>query len=197
MENQNVQELEVADQQCYCGSTCQNHRQTGVTYIDKEYFVNESKKTVVCKLHYAINPYKIKNFELINEIYGFGIFNMNVYNKYGLDLRYNASTDGYTYVGVVTGKAKCMDGDTFDIEFAKKLALTRAQEKAFSNAQTLYTEMATFVLKEMFESLDNLAEGAYNAAGNCFWHEGELIYGPLSWESEEAITDNNLENTEA
>ena len=74
----------------------------------------------------------------------------------------------------VSGKAKAADEDKFDETFGKRLAKTRAQEKAFIVANNLYCDIAEFVDKLVLRDFENLIDGTEDAYFKCLDHEDDL-----------------------
>lgn len=100
---------------------------------DVEYFINEEKKTVICKL---TNCYNSLQCDMCKAGWDFHP-----------DLFLNDS-----YIG----KAKCSDEDTFDVEFGKKLAYQRAvvklntaKTKVLRRFEQNYKDFMVMLLKDI------------------------------------------------
>ncbi len=101
---------------------------------DVEYFVFKNKGVVVCKLH------NCKSLAL------------DRISKYANVLCPVMDIHKYFINDVFTGVAKCSPDDSFDLEYGKKLALTKAKAsrgKAINNAINLF-------IKNLNKSINNL-----------------------------------------
>lgn len=138
---------------------------TKVVYRSEKFFVNEEKKTIVCVINFEINLLEIKAVQRMFDDPEFRDF-------------INSNYDTEKNLGVckfnVSGKAKASDEDEFDETFGKRLAKTRAQEKAFIVANELYCDIAEFVNKLVLRDFDNLIDGTEDAYFNCLDHEDDL-----------------------
>ena len=139
---------------------------TKVVYTGEKFFVNKEKKTVACAIDFEINLLEI------------GAVQRMLANQEFLDFINSVSYDTEENFGIckskVYGKAKAADGDEFDEKFRKRLAKTRAQEKAFIAANDLYCDIAEFVNKLVLRDFDNLIDGTEQAYFKCLDHEDDL-----------------------
>ena len=93
-------------------------------YAQVSYFINEAKKTIVCKIEPYVVTEPILSWEPLEE-----------YISYTNNLDYKQSTSksffvmcGNTCTSFI-GKAVCMDEDEFNVEFGKRLAYDKAMLK--------------------------------------------------------------------
>lgn len=77
---------------------------------DTEFYVNEKKKTVACTI--------------------VGLLNTPCEFHFRNDVPFVIESERFT----ATGVAKCSDGDVFDIERGKRIALAKAENKAYRKA---------------------------------------------------------------
>ena len=101
---------------------------TGLMYINKGFEIDKQAGIVKCNLYFSLlgrknNPiFKINNKETL----------LNICPEF------RRTTFPYFES---TGVARCSNGDVFDEEFGKRLALTRAQDKAFRIASNIYAKL--------------------------------------------------------
>ena len=138
---------------------------TKVVYRSEKFFVNEEKKTVVCVINFEINLLEIKAVQRMFDDPEFRDFINSNY-----DIEKNLGVCKFK----VSGKAKASDEDKFDETFGKRLAKTRAQEKAFIVANNLYCDIAEFVDKLVLRDFENLIDGTEQAYFKCLDHEDDL-----------------------
>lgn len=138
---------------------------TKVVYRSEKFFVNEEKKTVVCVINFEINLLEI---EAVQRLFDDQEFRDFINNNY--DIEKNLGVCKFK----VSGKAKAADEDEFDETFGKRLAKTRAQEKAFIAANNLYCDIAEFVDKLVLRDFENLIDGTEQAYFKCIDHEVDL-----------------------
>ena len=96
-------------------------------YADVNYYINEEKRVVVCK----VEPYAATSqfpWEITK----------------GLDYKQSMAKSFFEMCGetntTFVGKAICMEEDTFDIEFGKKLAYDKAMFKLFDAKKRFFME---------------------------------------------------------
>lgn len=70
--------------------------------------------------------------------------------------------------------AKCHPDDKFDLEEGKKIALTRAQAKAFNEAKQYYSNVMK-VYQTYVNMYEKLIAGCEDAKAKCLSHANELI----------------------
>ena len=138
---------------------------TKVVYRSEKFFVNEERKTVVCVINFEINLLEIK---AVQKLFDYQEFHDFINSNY--DIEQNFGVCKFK----VSGKAKASDEDEFDETFGKRLAKTRAQEKAFIAANNLYCDIAEFVDKLVLRDFENLIDGTEDAYFKCLDHEDDL-----------------------
>lgn len=96
-------------------------------YADVNYYINEEKRVVVCK----VEPYATTSqfpWEITK----------------GLDYKQSMAKSFFEMCGetntTFVGKAICMEEDTFDVEFGKKLAYDKAMFKLFDAKKRFFME---------------------------------------------------------
>lgn len=139
---------------------------TSVKYVKKTFYVNAEKKTVTCKLDFTIDipdgPLKFINDSDKAK---------NVLFKNG-ECYYDDNDVLHKKFSVV-GVTKCTDNDTFDEELGKKLALTKAQAKAFVKSSEFYERFIAAIFDEL-SPLTDLEWGCVDSAMKCWAHYKEL-----------------------
>ena len=140
---------------------------TKVVYKSEKFFVNDEKKTVVCVIDFEINLLEIEAVQRMLNDHQFSNFIANI--------SYDSECDFGICKFKVSGKAKATDEDKFDEEFGRRLAKTRAQEKAFSIANKVYNEIGDVLCKLVFKDFYVLNEGTEQALCKCIDHENDLI----------------------
>lgn len=138
---------------------------TKVVYRSEKFFVNEEKKTVVCVINFEINLLEI---EAVQRLFDDPQFRDFINTNYDIEKNFGVCKFK------VSGKAKAADEDKFDETFGKRLAKTRAQEKAFIAANNLYCDIAEFVDKLVLRDFENLIDGTEDAYFKCLDHEDDL-----------------------
>ena len=138
---------------------------TKVVYTGEKFFVNEERKTVVCVINFEINLLEIKAVQRLFDDQEFCDF---------ININYDIEQNFGVCKFKVSGKAKAADEDEFDETFGKRLAKTRAQEKAFIVANNLYCDIAEFVDKLVLRDFENLIDGTEQAYFKCIDHEVDL-----------------------
>ena len=144
---------------------------TGVGYLDVKYNWNENKRVVACHLKWGINLERIPFIDMLNGSVRFNEF----LQKYHLQEWFNEdNADINTYaVSEVTGLAYCDPSDKFDIDLGKKIALTRAQEGAFADAQVFWNKCEEFML-EAANRFSVISENCNDSFNKCAEHVNEL-----------------------
>lgn len=96
-------------------------------YADVNYYINEEKRVVVCK----VEPYAATSH-----------FPWEIGK--GLDYKQSMAKSFFEMCGetntTFVGKAICMEEDTFDVEFGKKLAYDKAMFKLFDAKKKFFME---------------------------------------------------------
>lgn len=139
---------------------------TKVVYTKEKFFVNKEKKTVACVIDFEINLLEIGAVQRM--------LNDNQFSNFIASISYDSECDFGVCKFKVSGKAKATDEDEFDETFGKRLAKTRAQEKAFIVANELYWDIREFVDKLVLRDFDNLIDGTEQAYFKCIDHEVDL-----------------------
>lgn len=116
----------------------------------KEFFVNEGKKTVVCKLSFWVN------FHYPDSYGGFDSHKMRSITPENVQ----------DYLVSFKGMAKCSDNDEFKVEIGKRIAESRAFMKAFSYYQK--------AIQKKYEEMQEISDkylNAINELQNAYTHE--------------------------
>ena len=143
---------------------------TKVIYTSEKFFVNKEKRTVACAIEFEINLLEI---EAVQRMLTFPQF-ADFLNKININWDYDEESFGVCKFKV-SGKAKAADVDEFDENFGKRLAKTRAQEKAFIAANEFYCNVGDFIHKLVLKDFENLINGTENAFWKCADHKNKLI----------------------
>lgn len=141
---------------------------TNVEYVQKDYFVNESKDTVVCNLLFQIDLDKIRSLvSLVNDqrIKDF-------INQFDPVVCFKHQNIGSLFFEV-TGRADKNPTDNFDEDLGKKIALTRAQSQAFEIANLFYRDLNRKFM-EVISDINYLVQGSHTSIVNCNTHVREL-----------------------
>ena len=140
---------------------------TKVVYKREKFFVNKEKKTAVCTIDCEINLLEIEAVKrMLSDQY---------FSSFITSISYDSECNFGICKFKVSGKAKAADEDNFDEEFGKRLAKTRAQEKAFSIANKVYNEIGDVLYKLVFRDFCVLSDGTEQALWKCINHENDLI----------------------
>lgn len=134
---------------------------TGVKYTQVDYFKENNKLT--CFLSWEI-PYSffggkkviMNNMKLFTQLDKIGFIKEN-------------SISFQTFAS-----SKLNKDDNYDEKFGKRLALTRAQRKAFKTSKRVYTLIYNTISKELFE-IDKLFNGCDYAVSKLTEHINNLI----------------------
>ena len=138
---------------------------TGVQYINVQYFKSGDGICTICKLTSMIPYDKIKEW----------IFNDNQIKPSEQYLDNLGVTRGYCGFEFTTiGKAILEVGDTENETYAKQIALTKAQAKAFGKANRIYG-MVGENLRAHLENIETFMTGTYNSYISCTKHVDDLI----------------------
>lgn len=149
---------------------------TNVTYANKSFGVNTKNKEVNCTLTCEINLDKVPCIEFLE--------NKERYAKLITDLVYKKHMKLYDFTesgvqtehGVLTftttGKAKCSEMDEFNEVIGKRIALTRAQSKAFIVARDIYYDFSRIVSVDMIELYD-MVQNCADSHDKCNMHVKE------------------------
>ena len=143
---------------------------TKVIYKSEKFFVNKQKRTVACSIEFEINLLEIEAVQRMLTFPQFAEF----LNESKINWDYDEENFGVCKFKV-SGKAKAADVDEFDENFGKRLAKTRAQEKAFIAANEFYCKVGDFIHKLVLKDFENLISGTENAFWKCVNHKNELI----------------------
>lgn len=97
-----------------------------------EFYVNEEKRTVVCKIHGCLTGF---SGEIENEL-------VAACPATKVSFEDNFAIQSFT------GKAKCCPGDKFDEKIGRQIAESRAKMKAYSCMYKIASEAAEFYKKQ-------------------------------------------------
>lgn len=140
---------------------------TGVQYVNVQYFKSSNGLCTICKLTCLIPYSKISQwiFDSVQER------NTSEYFK-KLGIVYTDGGFEFTTVGKVT-----LDpSDTNDETYARQIALTKCQAKAFRKANRFYMAIAENI-NNYLNNIQEYIDGSYNANISCMNHVDELING--------------------
>lgn len=138
---------------------------TGVQYINVQYFKSGNGLCTICKLTSMIPYDKIKEW----------IFDDNQIKPSEQYLNNLGVTRGcYGFEFTTIGKAILEAGDKENETYAKQIALTKAQAKAFGKANRIYGMIAENI-QDLLENIDTFMVGTYNAYISCANHVDDLI----------------------
>ena len=103
-------------------------------WIDVEYFINEEKKVVVCKLNPGASRFNPK-------------YDSETHSKSNISRLFykECAAVQRTFVG----KSKCIEPDVFDPEVGKKIAYDRAMIKLIVAQDKYYDEFRDFLLEDV------------------------------------------------
>lgn len=140
---------------------------TKVVYKRENFFVNKEKKTIACTIECEINLLEIEAVKrmLSNQCFYYFITSISY------DPEHNFGICKFK----VSGKAKAAVEDEFDEEFGRRLAKTKAQEKAFITANEFYCKVGDFIHKLVLKDFENLINGTESAFWKCLDHKNDLI----------------------
>lgn len=143
---------------------------TGVTYLSKNYNVNEVKRLVACHLKFGIN---LDHMPYIGMLAKSKKFN-HLLNCLDVEKWEDKFGRSYNFVVLDTvGFAYCAPDDIFDGDLGKKIALTRAQSEAFKITTYFYNRCAD-ILFEASQRYDILVDNCKESTHSCNNHIVEL-----------------------
>lgn len=127
---------------------------TGVFCIDTHFDVNESEKKVTCTFNYSIIGNK--NNPLLR-------LDKSILSTLCKDTLKRYPTFPY-FTATATAKMSNEDKNNyeFDIDFGKKLALTKAQMKAYNTANWIYSLIAGELIN-FTDKIEDFVEGSANS----------------------------------
>lgn len=141
-----------------------NKNKTGVQYTNIEYI--KSDNATICLLECTISyKHVIPMFGLCDDLRDKFMNFLESSNVYLDD-------DGLVFN--VRGVTRFDKENTYDEVLGERLALSKAQTKAFDKANSVYYNL-TMYWDEMFDKLNTLVSGTYNVAEHCEEHVAELI----------------------
>lgn len=141
-----------------------NKNKTGVQYSNIEYI--KSDNATICLLNCTIDYEKVRLMFGLNEEYRIQF--MNFLDKIHVTLE----DEGLVYT--VKGVTRYDNENPYDEVIGERLALSKAQLKAFEKANELYYVLAE-LSDNMFTNLNHLINGTYNVAEHCEEHVNKLI----------------------
>lgn len=112
-----------------------------------KYFINEKKKTVTCKAtNCQYDLYKILDKRVSSE-------------KTDMKIIFSKFVEDYSFLlnDTYTGTAKCMNGDTFDIEKGKKIARAKMREKYAVDKRNILLKFI-FKTEKFLDILNNVID---------------------------------------
>jgi hypothetical protein len=125
----------------------------------------EEGNQMTCALDFSIDMNKIKTFDQIK--------NLSSVKK--VLAKYNYSDETKKNTIRVLGRSTASGGDVFDEEFAKKLSLTRAQEKAFEITSAFYEDLEQAVIFSLLEQVKTYKLATYESIIKCEQHAFDLV----------------------
>lgn len=139
---------------------------TGVFCIDKKFIVDENEKKVTCVFNYSLLGNK--NNPLL-------IFDKNTLMKMcPILFKKYPQFPNFTAVAVSKMSNEDKNNYEFDIDFGKKLALTKAQTKAYDMANYVFWNIVDEINTYM-DKLDDFMHGTANSYDIECRHEDDLI----------------------
>ena len=144
---------------------------TGVSYLDVKYNWNENKRVVACHLKWGINLSRVPFIDMLSGSTRF----KNFLNKFNIEEWENDETGDVSIYAVLelTGLAYCDPSDNFDVELGKKIALTRAQQGAFEDAEYFWN-MCEDIMLEAANRFSAISENCVGSYTKCKDHVNEL-----------------------
>lgn len=151
---------------------------TNVVYTSKVFGVSEKNKTVKCVLTYEVNLDKIPGMSIMMELDDVRDYLDTLLCEKSAYISDFDSCLRVSENGVLSfkteGFAACSPSDEFDEELGKKIALTRAQRKAFDKMASMYSNLFDIVYSSLCERLGGLEIGCAEAFAKCGEHIEEL-----------------------
>lgn len=146
-----------------------NKNKTRVKYLNINYFVEGNR--VSCDLYFTIQFSKTPNMDFMVSRAA------KICSKYNV-VRDNTHFDEHENVVFqpvfkLRGFATCHKSDKFDFETGKRIALTKAQRKAFNMAYKIYGELRCMAA-QLEEEFSKLMSGSLYAFDDCDKHLEEL-----------------------
>lgn len=139
---------------------------TGVFCTNKKFIVNENEKKVTCVFSYTL---------LCNKNNPLLIFDDRTFRKLCPELFYRyPQFPNFTAVAVAKMSDEDKNNYEFDVEFGKKLALTKAQSKAFDTANFVYWSIIDEI-NIYTDKIDEFLHGTANSYDVERRHEEELV----------------------
>ena len=144
---------------------------TGVSYLNVKYNWNENKRIVACNLKWGINLNRVPFIDMLNGSIQFN----NFLNKFNIESWENDETGDVDIYAVseITGLAYCNPEDKFDISIGKKIALTRAQQGAFEDAENFWNK-CEYAMLEAANRFSIISENCEDSYTKCKNHINEL-----------------------
>lgn len=149
------------------------HRKTNVEYIKTNYFKSTPANKVVCELIWGLPVVKIPGVTNFPDDFLNIIDNTfrETYGSYLGIMFYNG--DPY-FAFKNTGSAVCADDDTYNETVGTRIALSKAQAKAFDTSVRVYTYLLDEYIKpDIMEMLD-LIHNCKCVADDCDNHVNEI-----------------------
>ena len=146
-----------------------NKNKTRVKYLNTNYTLYG--KTVSCDLYFTIQFYKTPNMDFIlsraTDI-------CSKYNIVGDNTHFDENQNVvFQPVFKLRGSATCHTSDRFNFEVGRRIALTKAQRKAFNMAYNIYADLRCMAA-QLEEEFSKLMSGSLYAFYDCDKHLEEL-----------------------
>lgn len=146
-----------------------NKNKTRVKYLNTNYTVHG--KTVSCDLYFTIQFSKTPNMDFILSCA------TEICSKYNVvaDNTYMDENENIVFQPVfkLRGSATCHTSDRFNFEVGRRIALTKAQRKAFNVAYNIYCELRC-IAAQLEKEFSNLMDGSLHAFHDCHQHLEDL-----------------------
>lgn len=111
-------------------------KQFKISVIETEYFTNEKKKTVTCKIYYKIKTSDDRKNYAINAL--------------------NVFVDGGMYIDCVytaVATAKTLPGDEFDQHKGEQISRAKAESMAYNRVGTFFTRLLDWFAENVASSM--------------------------------------------
>lgn len=142
---------------------------TNVKYTNVKYEFDEQQKSVKCILDYDIllAKYPFNQLEFKLDFLTEALKECNVSGIYlDEDVNFNVEMQSI-------GTATCHDNDTYDEEIGKRIALTRAQAKAFEKTCRVY-DCICHKLSDVIDEGIRYINNSWTSANRCWEHVLEI-----------------------
>lgn len=141
-----------------------NKNKTGVHYSNIEYI--KSDNATICLLECIID------YEKVRQMFGLNDENRNQFMNFLDSIHVTLEDEGLVYT--VKGVTRYDNENPFSEVAGERLALSKAQFKAFDKANKIYYTLGE-LWQNMGYKLSTLIHGTYHVAEHCNEHVNELI----------------------